>query len=185
MKWILLAFSVTVVALRSATAQTVGRLSDSAAHAFYAQHAADYALEAHAIAAAHGRAERDGSRLSVTLRNGQRVTFVDTLAEGDEHHRFLYHQFLPALGVHDIELWFYEGRTHVLVVERTGRERIVPGPPVLSPTGQRFVAASRDLEANYEPNRLEIWRATKQGIVREFVLDGRRGVGSRFRNLGN
>jgi hypothetical protein len=159
--------------------QQVGILSDSAALAFYRDHRNEYEAEARAIAGTNGTVSRAGGRLTIRVSHGKPLVFVDTLAEGDQHHRYLYKSWMQDLGVHDVESWFYEGGVHLVVFGKTGHVTIIPDRPISSPDKQRFAVASEDLEAGYDPNRLEIWRVSARGLTREFVLDGGRAWGPR------
>jgi hypothetical protein len=121
---------------------------------------------------ADGRVSRNAGTLRIKLRNGKIQTFVDTLAEGDSHHRFLYSAYYPDLGLHHVTIWFYEGDTHLLIRDQNGQTVLVPEGPVFSPDRKHFVSASLDLEAQYDPNRLEVWAISARGLRQEFVIDG-------------
>ena len=165
----LLGLLTTAASLR---AQTVGPSPDSAARAYYAVHRDEYAAERRALAATGGRVSRTGGVLRLRLASGRTVTLGDTLQEGGSHYRAVYVGFRPGLGLHVIEQRFYEGGTYAVYHDRTGREATLPGPPVASPDGRRFLSASLDLEAGYDPNRLEIWRVEAAGLHCEAVIDG-------------
>lgn len=157
----------------AARAQAVGPEPDSTASAFDAQRAAEYAEERRAMARAGGRVIRVGGELRLRLASGLPVTLTDTLAEGDHHHRFVYLGFHPAQGLHVVALTYYEGGTVLLFHDRTGEGVLVPGAPVFSPDGRRFLSTSMDLEAGYDPNRLELWRVDPaSGLRCEAVIDG-------------
>jgi hypothetical protein len=153
-------------------AQTAAAAPDSAARAFYAERAEEYAQERRAMAAGGKRVTRVGGELRLRLASGRRVTLTDTLAEGDSHHRLVYEGFQPALDLHVVAVSFYEGGTVLVFQDLTGQEKIIPGLPVASPDGRRFLSASIDLEAGYDPNRLEIWRVDQAGLHCEVALDG-------------
>jgi hypothetical protein len=152
--------------------QAVGPTPDSTARAFYAEHHDDYAAERRAIAGVNARVSRTGGVLRLRLGSGRTVVLADTLQEGDSHYRALYLGFRPALGLHVVEQRFYEGGTYVVYHDRTGRDATIPGPPVASPDGHRFLSSSMDLAAGYDPNRLEIWRVDRAGLHCETALDG-------------
>ena len=156
----------------AAPAQAVGVLSDSAARVFYRQHATEYADESRAMAPTSGRVSRTAGQLKIKLRNGRIQTLLDTLAEGDSHHRFLYSEYIRGLGLHHVTAWYYEGSTHLLIRESDGKTVFVPGSPIFSPDRRHFVSASLDLEAMYNPNRLEVWTVSIRGVRQEFAVDG-------------
>jgi hypothetical protein len=156
----------------AAQAQVAGEVADSIARAFYRDRADEYAEESRAMRAARGRVTRKGGQLRITLPGGRNVTYTDTISDGDDHRHHLYQRYFPELHVHHVEVRYYEGGAHLLIHAITGEESVVPGPPMVSPNRLRFATSSVDLEALYDPNRLEIWRASKQGLQREFALDG-------------
>ena len=167
--------SLAFLALVSASAlgaQSPGAGADGPARAFYATREREYAAERRAIAHAAGRVARAGGQLRLRLGAGRTVVLVDSIVDGGGHRHYLYRGRRAGLGVHVVELSYYEGGTHLVYHERTGQEETVPGPPLPSPDGRRFASASIDLEAGYDPNRLEIWRVEPSGLHRELVVDG-------------
>ena len=144
----------------------------SAARAFYAGRDDVYAAERAAMRDARGRVARTGGRLRLQLAGGRVATLADTLAEGASQHRFVYQRFDATRGLHVVGVSYYEGGAYLVYHDRTGQRRLVPGPPVVSPDGRRFLSASLDLEAGYDPNRLELWRVGAGGLRREFAADG-------------
>ena len=155
-----------------ATAQIVGILPDSAVRRFYSEHASEYAAEGRTMLSAGPRVSRSGGVLSLHLQNGTTVSYTDTLAEGDSHHRFLYVRYYPAPHLHVVHHWFYEGGFFIAIHDETGQQEVVPGSPLLAPDARHFVSASFDLEAGYDPNRIEVWSVAPSGLRRQFVLDG-------------
>ncbi len=135
---------------------------------------ADFVAESLALATSHGVASRSAHILTLRSRNGSTRRFTDVIVDGDQAQRYLYRGYVPALDVHVVEVTFYEGGSFLVFHARSGTAKRVPGRPVASPDGHRFAVASLDLEAGYDPNRLEVWRITPTGFAREFALDGGR-----------
>ena len=160
-----------------AGAQQVGLLPDSLVRRFYAEHAAEYATERQAIVAAGRQVTRVGGVLTLRLHTGKQLSFVDTLAEGDSHHRYIYQSYRPAEHLHVVRQWFYEGSLYLVIHDLTGQVEGVPAAPEFSPDGRSFVSASSDLEAGYDPNRIEVWSVSPRGLTRRFAHEWGANVG--------
>jgi len=63
--------------------------------------------------------------------------------------------------LHVVTIHLYEGGGYLVIHGGAGSKAWLAGPPVLSPDGRRFFAATNELEDAYAPNRLEIWRLTR------------------------
>lgn len=117
-----------------------------------------------------------GTRQSCTLRlrlaNGRFVELVDRIEEGDAYRRYVYDRYIPDATLHVVSVHLYEGGAYFVVHFRSGSKTWLPGPPLVSPDRERFVAASSSLDDHYAPNRIEIWRVGPAGLKREFVLTG-------------
>lgn len=160
-----------------AGAQQVGLLPDSAARRFYAEHASEYVTERQAMAAAGRQVTRVGGRLTLRLPTGKQLSFVDTLAEGDSHHRYVYQSYRRTEHLHVLKQWFYEGSLYLVIHDLTGQVEGVPAAPAFSPDGRSFVSASSDLEAGYDPNRIEVWSVSPRGLTRRFAREWGANVG--------
>jgi hypothetical protein len=75
------------------------------------------------------------------------------------------------LGYHLVKRTYYEGRDYLLINSSTGHRTALPDTPVISPGGRRVLVASMDYEAGYEPNLLQVWRVTRDSLVREWELE--------------
>jgi hypothetical protein len=75
------------------------------------------------------------------------------------------------LGYHLVERTYYEGRDYLLINSSTGHRTALPDMPVISPGGRRILVASMDYEAGYQPNLLQVWRVTRDSLVREWELE--------------
>ena len=146
-------------------------LSDEA-RAFYLERREEYAAERLLAVAERGRVSRAGGVLTLQLAGGRRVSLADTIVDGGAFRRFVYAGHLRDLGVHVVEVTFYEGGEYRVFHDRTGQEVTLAGAPIPSPDGTRFAVASVDLHAGYDPNVLEVWRVTPAGMTREYAIDG-------------
>ena len=73
--------------------------------------------------------------------------------------------------VHVLWLQFPEGSAVRLVDVQSGAVHAMEDLPVPSPDGRRLLIASGDLEAQYSPNRLAVWRWEPQGPVNEWQIE--------------
>lgn len=91
--------------------------------------------------------------------------------EGAAAVAFLYRGFMPHRNLHLLEVRYYEGSAFLLVSARSGAQQYIPGPPLFSPDGQRFISLSMDLVANYNPNKIQVWRVAPEQPRLEWELD--------------
>lgn len=162
-----------VVAARPVPASPLAarELTDEA-RTFYLARSDEYRAERLLALEESGRVSRYGGVLTLRLASGRRVALIDTIVDGGAFRRFLYVGHLRELGVHVVEATFYEGGEFRVYHDATGQEVTLAGPPIPSPDGTRFAVASVDLHAGYDPNVLEVWRATPRGLTREYAVDG-------------
>ncbi|HEU0013288.1 MAG TPA: hypothetical protein VFQ45_06365 [Longimicrobium sp.] len=129
-------------------------------------------IEQRLLAGTGGRVVRDGLELTFHPRQGAPVTLYDDTTDADVLVRQRYLTWLPGIGYHLLRIQYYEGGAYFLVSDRTGAHENIPGPPLVSPDGRRVVSASMDLEAAYDPNRIEIWRVTPERLEKEWEASG-------------
>ncbi|HUG42407.1 MAG TPA: hypothetical protein VMM12_18230 [Longimicrobiales bacterium] len=110
------------------------------------------------------------SGVVLTLRNGTEVWLRQDTTPGERWRSYSGQGFLEPLGAYLIHVAFYEGSASMLIHYVTGDTTWLPGAPVLSPSGDRFVATSVDLIAEYNPNVLQIYRVRPTGFEKEFEL---------------
>ena len=58
---------------------------------------------------------------------------------------------------------YYEGDAWLLVSRKNGARTRISGLPVVSPDKRRFVTGSYDLEADYNPNEVVVWKIGDDG----------------------
>lgn len=120
----------------------------------------------------------DSSAVTVTeagivlrLGNGSRVVLRDDTTAGDRFVAYESHGLFESLRAHLIEVSFYEGGAYMLIHDRTGDTTWVAGPPVISPSGDRFAVGSVDLVAEYDPTILQIYRVRAERFRKEFEVE--------------
>lgn len=140
-----------------------GTLATAPVPAMAAEACADSAIaswrdsaEAAPLVTARGRVFRSHCRLVFRVVGGDTTVFTDDQSEGDHTVNYTYLGSVGA-GFDLVRIGYYEGGTYMLV-GATGDLTYVAGPPTFSPDSTRFASLSIDLEAEYEPNVLEIWR---------------------------
>jgi len=86
---------------------------------------------------------------------------------------YSYVGHLQPIAHHLVEVQYYEGRSFLLINERTGRRTVVAGEPSISPDSSRIATTSVDLEAEYDPTEIAVWRVEADSLVLEWRLDPR------------
>ena len=121
------------------------------------------------------RVTRKGGQLRLKLSNGRWHTITDYQKANDEASTIKYNfrEHLPAIGYFLVHRQFYEGRDYLMIHDGTGRRSGLQAAPVISPDKQRLVTASNGIIGGYEPNAVQIWRLTKNGLVLEQTIKPR------------
>lgn len=114
---------------------------------------------------------RTGRSLQITLARGDSVVLTDSLPDDPNGVWFRYREMLPAVGYHLIETRFYEGGGYLLVNHKTGWSALSNGVPIVSPDRLRLAAANVDLDAEYSPTTLQIWRLAADSLILELEHD--------------
>lgn len=115
------------------------------------------------------QAVRQKDKLKLTLKNGKAVVLKNTAGVSGIHYCF--RDYLPNLGYFLIHVQLWEGDGYLMVNDQTGRRQFIHDLPIISPNKARLVTVSMDLEAEYNPNAIQIWRLTPGKMVREWSLD--------------
>jgi hypothetical protein len=115
-------------------------------------------------------ASRSGPALVLRLGEGT-VEMVDDTTDTDAYVRHRYVGRVPGLPFHLVHLSNIEGQAYLLVHESTGRTTAVDAPPLASPDGRRFVTASMDLAAAFDPTRLAVWRMDGDTARLEWAIE--------------
>jgi hypothetical protein len=108
---------------------------------------------------------RRGGQLVIRLTHADSATFRDSSTETASAVSYSYRGLLPSVPYHVIEVQYYEGGTYLLVNAATGRQTFSNGLPVPSPDGHYIAAANVDLEAEFSPTTLQVWRVDKDSLV--------------------
>jgi hypothetical protein len=122
-------------------------------------------------------ARRDGERLLIRLTRGDTLVLTNAPDSADvAGASYSYVGHLHPIAHHLVEVQYYEGRAFLLVNERTGRRTVIAGQPSISPDSLRIVTTSVDLEAEYDPTEIAVWRVDADSLVLEWRLDPRNVV---------
>jgi hypothetical protein len=104
------------------------------------------------------------------IRFGQKTErLVDNFVESGDHVQYQYEGVLTNTEFHIVAVFFYEGGAYELIGPK-GRTHLTASP-ILSPDRQRIVAGSRDLEAGYVPNLIQIWNIAGGSPRLEFQMN--------------
>jgi hypothetical protein len=134
--------------------------------------------EAPLIAASHGKASRDGTRLKLTLADGHNLVLTDDLICGQVacpqqiFRSYDYAGLSPDGRFHVVEEHWNEANAGILVDCRTGGVSFLLGVPKFAPDGKRAVASVTDLEWS-APRRLEVWSLSGSAPGIEFSLSAK------------
>jgi hypothetical protein len=129
------------------------------------------AIEAHQLPGAPTGVHRTGDSLVLPLLDGGVATFVDDARPSSgEANYHTYRTYYAAIGYYLLAHYMYEGGQYVLVNRRNGQRQAVFGVPVLSPDNQRLAVANADLDAQYTPNVLQVWRVEPDGLRLEWQV---------------
>jgi hypothetical protein len=112
--------------------------------------------------------EKKEGKLFVLLLNGQKLELDNkdnflTALEITKDKRFL-----------TIRQQFFHGNTWVILDRKTGKMTDTQGYPFFSPDEKIFVSVSKDLEARYSPNTLDIYKLKEDGLEKVFEGVGKK-----------
>lgn len=122
-------------------------------------------IETAQLPLAAGRARRDSAGLWIRLADGTFRLLNDSVPERASRQ---FHAWLPEHGFYLVHLQYVEGDAYEMVSERTGTAHLLDDFPVFSRGQDRFAVASGDLETQYNPTSLSVWRIGRDSLVREF-----------------
>jgi hypothetical protein len=133
-------------------------------------------IERRYLVQAGTRADRRGDGLILNLQNGTTAIYRDSVGEGPTDVVFGYRGYIASIGYFLLDMQFYEGGGYLLVNARTGHATASDGPPLVSPSHDYVAAGNVDLESQFTPTTLTIWRVTPDSLAlawrHEFVQDG-------------
>jgi hypothetical protein len=132
------------------------------------------AVERVRLGVPNAMARRDGERLLIRLTGGETLALTNAPDSADvAGASYSYVGHLQPIAHHLIEVQYYEGRSFLLINQRTGRRTVIAGQPSISPDSLRIVTTSVDLEAGYDPTEIAVWRVDGDSLVLEWRLDPR------------
>lgn len=107
----------------------------------------------------------------VTLAGGRTLILADDTTQGDTYVRHTYRGRVRGTPFHLVHQAFIEGQGYLLVHDTTGTTIRIDAPPIVSPDRQRFLTASMDLEAAFDPTRLAVWRIEGDTAYTEWAIE--------------
>ena len=145
-------------------------LRDSICAAITNRKACARAFEHHLLSTSGG-ARRDDSTLSIPLLRGDTLTLRDSSDAHGGVIGYSYRGRVRQSQYHLVELQFYEGGGYLLINERSGWKTFSNGVPIASPDGERLAAGNVDLEAEFSPTTIQVWRVAADTLVLEWEHD--------------
>lgn len=118
----------------------------------------------------HG-ALRRGAELVIPLLHGDTLSLRDSAPDTPTGVWHSYRAYLPSISYHVVEVQFYEGGTYLLVNATSGKTTFSNGLPIVSPDNRRIAAGNVDLEAEYSPTTLQVWRLESDSLALEWEHD--------------
>lgn len=111
--------------------------------------------------------------MEITLTSGQKKKLCGNSTEGASSENYLFKGYFPNIG-YLFFVAYWEGSSYLLINEKTGEGIRLWGEPIFSPSGNKFITTSVDLEAGYNPNGFQVGQ--KRGDT--YVLIHQRNVTS-------
>lgn len=127
-------------------------------------------IETSSIAANSARVRREGSQLHLGLGKAADRIFTDASSDDASAQIFRYLGELTPFPYSVVHVSYYEGDEFLLIHHQDGSLLRVPAVPVSSPDGRR-IAVSSGMNADYNPNRLEIWQRRGTHLEREWMFE--------------
>jgi len=129
------------------------------------------AIEKHLLADGGRGVARRGAELAIPLLNGDTLALRDSTPDTPTGVWHSYRAYLPSIGYHVVEVQYYEGSTYLLVNGTSGKKTFSNGLPVVSPDNRRIAAGNVDLEAEFSPTTLQVWRLERDSLALEWEHD--------------
>ncbi|ACT49006.1 hypothetical protein [Methylotenera mobilis] len=119
---------------------------------------------------------RKDNLLTVRLLNGKSVHFKDVPADSegknaDDVVLYSVQKYFPEINYALISLAYGEGHSAYLLNLTNGLKTLVTGDAILSPDKRRLVVWNMEIEADYSPNILSVYRITNKGLILEFLIE--------------
>ena len=110
--------------------------------------------------------QRTDRSLSINLTNGKKKVYTDVDSDSGTYYSVI--KYFLDVGYALIHVGYLEGHSYFLLNTSNGAEWKVEGYALLSPKKKRFLIYEKDLDAEYSPNVLRIYRINPQGLDLEF-----------------
>ncbi len=121
-----------------------------------------------------GNVARINDQIRIAIPGHDTVVFTDTPRGVEDGYHHVYRGVIKELDAYLVELQLIEGRSFRLIDARTGLVSELDARPVVAPDSQRFITASWDTEAAYDPNRARIYRMDSTGLTIEWEISPER-----------
>jgi hypothetical protein len=127
---------------------------------------------------------KNGDTLTVYLRNGKIKWYIN---KQHEDETYLFKGLLAHTQYFLFRFEYRSGEVSgfLLVNEINGSQCSVPGKPLLSPDNKRFATSCIDLEAQYNPNSLTIYRLDKDSCRMEYSMEPKDWGAAKLKWLNN
>lgn len=116
------------------------------------------------------RAVRDGEKLTLKLDGQKTRSYKNDNTDGESYRSYVYCGYIEKINYYVVKLTYFEGSDVIMVNAKTGKEFKIPARPCLSPDAKLFAAVSTD--AAYGFNGIQVWKAGKDGLKKEWQKEG-------------
>lgn len=136
---------------------------DSLTSPFSNSHQKSLAIENYLLREYSDYVKREGSQLSIKLKNGQWFLLENNIELEEVAHTFEF--YFKEFGFYSIRVQWGEGNGYKLVNAENGEVINLIGRPYFSPNGKLLISLGNDIEAGYSINGFQLLRNEKGKIT--------------------
>jgi hypothetical protein len=103
--------------------------------------------------------------IEISLVNKMKIILFNGSDPGKDNF-YTFRDFLKPIGYLLFRVQRIEGNYYLLVNINNGNKYPINDLPIISPDNKLFITCSLDMEANYNPNELELYKITSDSLVK-------------------
>ena len=112
----------------------------------------------------------DSNTIKIKATEGKTIV-LKNFSDPDGDNWYYFRDFIPEINQFLFRVQLGEGNYYLLVNKRDGNQTKIDDLPVISPGCDEFITCSEDLDANYNPNRMQIWKLYNGQSILTQTLD--------------
>lgn len=123
----------------------------------------DQSIEKNLIQMAGNRVSRVGKELKFKILNNT----LSILNDGDDEteDKYVFTFYFKKLHLYLVSVGKWEGSGSIIISETMGKIYHIDANPIFSPSMNRFATISWDMQAGYNPNRVQVWKVENGEII--------------------